>query len=174
MLQLHNYALVLNDSDLAVWRHVAQFDLISLPILFIVVATRTSARVPRDGVPIAAKAAARTQKRDNDLQGMFASSFTVLNSAPNTYLKEVMGDLDIEGNDLDAQINIFKAEEIVRADLAKANYNAYLDKINKKNAPHLEEDIKDLAMSPIDNSSRYATPLDNGPPCGAANFLSKT
>ena len=130
--------------------------------------------MPRDGVSIAAKDAARAHKRDNDLQGMFAPSFTVLNSAPNSYLKEVMGDLDIEGNDLDAQINIFKAEEIVRADLAKANYNAYLDKINKKNAPQGEEDIKDLAMSPIDNSSRYATPLDNGPPCGVANFLSKT
>ena len=32
-----------------------------------VVATRTSARVPRDGVSIAAKAAAIAQKRDNDL-----------------------------------------------------------------------------------------------------------
>jgi len=173
VLQLHNYALVLNDSDLAVWRHVAQFDLISLPILFIVVATRTSARVPRDGVPIAAKAAARTQKRDNDLQGMFASSFTVLNSAPNTYLKEVMGDLDIEGNDLDAQINIFKAEEIVRADLAKANYKVYLDRINKKNAPQEEEDIQDLAMSSIDNSSCFATLMVNGTPSRTANFSSK-
>ena len=33
-----------------------------------VVATRTSARVPRDGVPITAKAIARAQKRDESLQ----------------------------------------------------------------------------------------------------------
>ncbi|RLN31042.1 hypothetical protein C2845_PM05G17700 [Panicum miliaceum] len=61
-----------------------------------VVATRTSARVPRDGVPIATKAMARTKKRNEDLQ------------ADNSYLRGVMGDLDIEANDFDAQISAFK------------------------------------------------------------------
>jgi hypothetical protein len=92
------------------------------------VATRASARVPRDGVPIAAKDIARAQKRDDSLQGMSNSNFTILNSASNSYLREVMGDLEVECNDFDTEINTFKAEELVRADLAKANYKAYIDK----------------------------------------------
>jgi hypothetical protein len=39
-----------------------------------------------------------------------------------------MGDLEVECNDFDTEINTFKAEELVRADLAKANYKAYIDK----------------------------------------------
>ena len=103
---------------------------------------------------------------------MLGSSLTILNSAPNSYLKEVMGDLDIEGSDLDAQINIFKAEEIVRADFAKGNYKAYLDKINKRNAPQ-GEDIQDLAMSAIDNYSCSVTLMVNGLPSRDANSYSK-
>ena len=99
------------------------------------IATRASARVPRDEIPIAAKAIARGQKRDEALQGMSGSNFAILNSIRNSYLQEVMGDLEIEGNNLDGQINIFKTEELVRVDLAQANYKAYLDKINSKHAP---------------------------------------
>jgi hypothetical protein len=36
-----------------------------------------------------------------------------------------MSDLDIAYKDINVQINIFKAEEIIRAKLAQANYNSY-------------------------------------------------
>lgn len=36
-----------------------------------------------------------------------------------------MSDLDISYKDINVQINIFKAEEIIRAKLAQANYNSY-------------------------------------------------
>ena len=44
---------------------------------------------------------------------------TILNATPNDVLKKVIQDLDIEIDDVDGQINLFKAEELLRADLAK-------------------------------------------------------
>lgn len=90
-----------------------------------VVATRASSRVPRDGVPIASKAMARVREK-NDLQkGTTSNPFTILNDALDKYLSKVMSDLDIAYKDINVQINIFKAEEIIRAKLAQANYNSY-------------------------------------------------
>ena len=61
--------------------------------------------------------------------------FAILNSVPNDELRNVLVDLDIDVENLDGQINMFKAEELVRANLAQANYKDYLDIINKKTAP---------------------------------------
>jgi len=51
---------------------------------------------------------------------------TILNATPNDVLKKVIQDLDIEINDVDGQINLFKAEELLQADLAQAKYKEYL------------------------------------------------
>ena len=61
--------------------------------------------------------------------------FTILNSAPNDALRNVLVDLDIEADNLDEQIDLFKAEELLRTDLSQANHRDHLDRINKKNAP---------------------------------------
>jgi hypothetical protein len=89
-----------------------------------VVETRASTRVPRDGVPIAAKAMARAKEK-NDLQkGTSSNPFTILNNAPTVHLRNVMLDLDLACDDINSQINTFRAEEIVRANLAEANYSS--------------------------------------------------
>ena len=51
-------------------------------------------------------------------------SLTVLNSTSNAVFRKV--------EDFDEQINMFKAEELLRADLVQANYKGYLARINKK------------------------------------------
>lgn len=68
----------------------------------VVVATRTSSRVPRDGIPIAEKASMRAKARD-DTSGMNVSNpFTVLNNTPDAILHEVINDLDLEVSNIDA------------------------------------------------------------------------
>jgi hypothetical protein len=49
---------------------------------------------------------------------------------------------------------VFRAEELVRADLAQANYNAYIQKINAKSAPQGEDCLAELAMGAISNIER--------------------
>jgi len=108
----------------------------------VVVATRTSSRVPRDGVPIADKATKRKHGRDNLISGLTPTNpFTVLNSIPNDELKKVLTDLDIEVEDLDKHIDAFKAEELVRTDIAQAKYKLHLDRCNKLSEPHNEGDL---------------------------------
>ena len=46
-----------------------------------------------------------------------------------------------------------KTEELVRADLAQANYKTYLDKIKHKEISPGEEDLKYLNLDIIDNCS---------------------
>jgi hypothetical protein len=53
------------------------------------------------------------------------------------------------------QIEVFKAEEKVRAALAKANYREYLASVNKRTAPQGEE-VQEYNLSVIDNSAREA------------------
>ena len=78
-------------------------------------------------IPIAAKATQRAEQRNNLTTGMNSNNpFTILNATPNDVLKKVIQDLDIEIDDVDGQINLFKAEELLRADLAQANYKEYL------------------------------------------------
>jgi hypothetical protein len=69
----------------------------------IVVASRTSSRVPRDGVPIAEKAAQRAKAR-NDISGNSSSTpnpFTVLNNATSSKLCSIKHDLDLDGENLE-------------------------------------------------------------------------
>ena len=58
----------------------------------VVVATRVSSRIPRDGIPIADKAVKRARERD-ELTG---NPFTILNNTSNDSLKEIALDLDID------------------------------------------------------------------------------
>ena len=80
------------------------------------VATRTSSRVPRDGIPIATKAANRA-KAKNTITGTITTTnpFTVLNNASTAFLEKVIIDLDIEVENVEEQIDIFRAEELARA-----------------------------------------------------------
>jgi hypothetical protein len=95
----------------------------------VVVATRTSSRVPRDGIPIATKAINRAKAKDNTT-GIVSSQnpFTVLNDTATASLKEVILDLDIEVENVEEQIDIFRVEKLARATIAEANYAAYLEK----------------------------------------------
>jgi DNA-binding FrmR family transcriptional regulator len=126
-----------------------------------VAATRASARVPRDGVPIVDKAMARAKERNNFLEGNCSNSFTVLKDASTTHLRGVMLDLDITCDDIDAQIDAFRAEEAVRADLAKANYQVYLENLKKKIVPQGEDDLGDLTMEVISNANRNVDGAEN-------------
>jgi hypothetical protein len=89
----------------------------------VVVATRTSSRVPRDGIPIATKAMNRAAANKTGTASS-KNPFTVLNNADATSLKEVILDLDIEVENVEEQIDIFKVEELARAAIAEANYKA--------------------------------------------------
>lgn len=95
----------------------------------LVVATRTSDRLPRDGVPIVEKASARAAAKNN-ISGMQYSSnpFTILNSTPTAFLQSVMNDHNIVMEDAKTQIDTFREEQLVRAAIAEANYKAFLDK----------------------------------------------
>jgi hypothetical protein len=108
-----------------------------------VAATRASSRVPRDGVPIADKAMARAKERNDFLKGNRSNSFTVLKDASTAHLRGVILDVDITCDDIDAQIEAFRAEEAIRADLAKANYQVYLENLKKKTAPQGEDELED-------------------------------
>jgi hypothetical protein len=83
----------------------------------VVAATRTSSRVPRDGVPIATKATQRAMAR-NTVSGTTHNSFIILNSTPNFILQSIITDLDLEIENMDEQLDAFKTEEIVRAKIA--------------------------------------------------------
>jgi hypothetical protein len=98
----------------------------------VVVATRTSNRVLRDGIPISIKAANRV-KALNEISGKPSyNPFTVLNNTSNADLQKVVKDLDIEVVDMDEQLDTFRAEEVVRAAIAEANYKCFLEKQNSK------------------------------------------
>lgn len=121
----------------------------------VLVATRTSNRIPRDGVSIAAKAMARA-KTINDISGKKVppNPFTVLNSASNEELFSVINDLDISLNNHEEQINVFKAEELARPAIAEANYKAFLEKQNSKGCLNKEDDLEELNLCVISNESR--------------------
>lgn len=131
----------------------------------IVVATRTSSRVPRDGVPIAEKAAQRV-KAWNEPVGISCSSqnlFTVLNNAPTPELCAVIQDLRIEGDEIVEQVNIFRVEELARAAITEANYKQFLEKLKERDKLSEEELQEDMAMETISNLQRGFV---NGSPKG--------
>ena len=67
----------------------------------VLVATRASSRIPRDGIPIATEPMKRARDRDNSAGMSSKNPFTILNSAPNDALRNVLVDLDIEADNLD-------------------------------------------------------------------------
>ena len=127
----------------------------------VTIATRASSRIPRDGIPVAEKAMKRAQERD-ELTG---NPFTILNNASNDDLRKIALDLDINSDFLDENLNAMKAEELVRADLAQANYKTYLSKLKHKEISPGEEDLQYLGLDIIDNGTR-----DMGGPNASASY----
>lgn len=112
-----------------------------------VVATRASTRIARDGCTIAEKDAARAVAK-NTLIGTTSkpsNPFTVLNNVETSSLDHVLGE---------SQIGVFKAEELARAAVAEANYKVFLDKMKDRDKPPTDEFSSDLSMGVIDNSVR--------------------
>ena len=101
----------------------------------VMVATRTSSRVPRDRISIATKAANRI-KALNDTAGTSSKNpFTILNNTSNDAMGKVIIDLDIEVEDLEEQLDVFRVEENARAAIAEANYKSFLEKQKFRDAP---------------------------------------
>jgi hypothetical protein len=124
----------------------------------VVVATRTSSRVPRDGIPIATKAINKAKAKDNTTCIVSSqNSFIVLNDTATASLKEVILDLDIEVENVEEQIDIFRVEELTRATIVEANYAAYLEKQKERQGPLSKSQLEDLAMEAISNKERNVT-----------------
>lgn len=117
-------------------------------------ATRTSSRVPKDGRTILEKAVQRVQSNDGGIGTSANNPFLVLNNLENEQIQSVASELDLVIENIDTQIDTFRAEERVRAALAEANYNEYLKKINKETAPQGEGELAEFSLSTIDNSNR--------------------
>lgn len=64
-----------------------------------------------------------------------SNPFIVLNNTPTVLLQQVIGDLDISIDNVEEQIDIFRAKELSRATLVEANYRNYLEKLKNKNSP---------------------------------------
>lgn len=123
----------------------------------VMMAIRTSSRVPRDGVPIATKAIQWALARDN-VAGTNENSFTILNSTPNSVLQAITQDLDLESDNMGEYLDVFKTKEIARAKIAEANYKNYLEKQRKKSAPQTEEEEQEFTMGVISNDQRDYNP----------------
>jgi hypothetical protein len=102
----------------------------------VVVATRASQRIPKDGIPVAEKASMRATAKNN-ISGITISPnpFTILDNTPSVVLQHVLSDLNIVVEDVEDQIGAFRAEEMARAALAEANYKVYLVKIKERDKP---------------------------------------
>jgi hypothetical protein len=121
----------------------------------VVVAARTSNRVPRDGIPIATKAANRARARDTITGNSSTSNpFTLLNNTDKADLEKVMLDLDIETKNVGEQIDIFRVEELARAALVEANYKVFLEKQKGKQDSLSSNQMDDLTMEVFDNKGR--------------------
>jgi len=94
----------------------------------VMVATRASSRMPRDDIPIATKAANRAAAK-NSISGnnSVSNQFTVLNNTPTACLEKVIVDLDIELDNMEQQIDVFRVEELARAAIAEANFKVFLE-----------------------------------------------
>jgi hypothetical protein len=130
----------------------------------IVVATRTSSRIARDGVPIATKAKNRAIARNcilgtTSVAPASSNPFTILNNTSISSLQEVMVDLDLEADNFEEQIDVFRIEELARVAIVEANYRSYLDKLKEKTMPQDDCQIEDLAMEVISNEHR-GIPMD--------------
>jgi hypothetical protein len=85
--------------------------------------------VPRDGIPVAIKDTNRAIAK-NTITGTTSNPnpFNVLNNTSNDHLEKVILDLDIEVEDIEGQIDVFRTEELARAAIAEANYKVFLEK----------------------------------------------
>jgi hypothetical protein len=121
----------------------------------VMVASRTSSRVPRDGIPVATKEANRAMAK-NTIEGNSTTfnPFTLLNNSPTACLEKVILDLGIDTENVEEQIDIFKAEELARAAIAEANYKAFLDKQKERQESLYENQMDDLTMEVCDNKGR--------------------
>lgn len=125
----------------------------------VVVASRVSQRIPRDGIPIAEKAALRA-KANKCTAGTDKSLnlFTILSNTSSKELQRVLSDVNVVVEEVSEQIGAFKAEELARAALAEANYKVHLEKLRERDI-HREEDFPDdVSMGIIDNSARLVIP----------------
>lgn len=76
----------------------------------VIVATIAITSIPKDGVPIATKVIQRAQDKNKLTPGTnHANRFTVLNCISNNMLKKVLVDPDIDTEDIDSQLDLFKA-----------------------------------------------------------------
>jgi hypothetical protein len=102
----------------------------------------------------------------DDISGMRSQNpFTVLNNAPDTILHDIMPYLDIEVENVEVQLNVFKQEEIARAAVAEVNYKKYLEAQKAKNSHDNENELTDLTMEVISNQHRDCLelfPMDGG------------
>lgn len=121
-----------------------------------VIATRASSRIPKDGRSILEKAIQHAAYKDDTSKGITSNPFLVLSNLDNEYIHDVTAQLDLDVENIDTQIEVFRAEEKVRAALAEANYREYLDSVNKKTAPQGEEELQEYNLNVIDNSARGA------------------
>lgn len=78
-----------------------------------------------------------------------------------------MRDLDLEVEDFEKQIDVFKAEEKVRAAIAEANYRAYLERQKEKTSPQDESQVEHLTMEGIP----MLTAISMRPPPGVGGNL---
>jgi hypothetical protein len=62
--------------------------------------------------------------------------------------------LDISIENIDNQLEIFRAEERVRAVLAEANYKEYLASANRKTTPQGDEELHEFSLKVVDNLAR--------------------
>lgn len=120
----------------------------------VVVATRTSKRLARNGVPIVEKAASRVMARNKILGNQSANPFTVISNTSASLLENVLNDLNIIVNDAEEQIGVFRAEDLARAALAEANYKVFLEKQKDRDKLRVEDNDGDLTMGVLDNTVR--------------------
>jgi hypothetical protein len=125
----------------------------------VVVASRTSSRIPRDGIPIAEKATKRAMEKNNIVGITTTNPFTVLNNTSNVALHSVISDLDIDIDNVEEQLDVFRLEELARAAIAEANYKSYLESQKNKDGPQNEEEISELAMEAISNKDREGSEI---------------
>lgn len=116
----------------------------------VMMATRTSSRIPRDGIPIVTEAIQRAVARDN----VSGNSFTVLNSTSTSSLQYVIHDMGLECEEMEEYLDVFKTEEVARAKIVEANYKSFLEKLKNKSAPQTEEEEQDFTMGVISNEHR--------------------
>jgi hypothetical protein len=105
----------------------------------VVVASRTSSRIPRDRIPIAEKATRRVIEKNN-ISGITSHNpFTILNNSTNDALHSVISDMDIDIENVDEQLDVFRLEELARAAIAEANYKSFLESQKARDAPQNDE-----------------------------------